>query len=203
MSKNLVIVESPAKAKTINKILGDSYVVKASMGHVRDLPEKEFGIDVEKGFKPRYVTIKGREKVLKELQEEAKTAEKIYLAPDPDREGEAIAWHLLAALSRMRGVPPASYDERLAVPPELTAEVDPSMLAGGRWFPLGLDASGAVIVAASNPADPDVAAGACDPHLLTLQALAHAGPRQQAHRPSHLTLDRHQTPMPPAAIRDG
>ena len=100
MSKNLVIVESPAKAKTINKILGDSYVVKASMGHVRDLPEKEFGIDVEKGFKPRYVTIKGREKVLKELQEEAKTAEKIYLAPDPDREGEAIAWHLLAALSR-------------------------------------------------------------------------------------------------------
>lgn len=96
--KNLVIVESPAKAKTINKILGKDYIVKASMGHVRDLPEKEVGVDLEKRFKPKYVPIKTREKVLKELKALARDAEKIYLAPDPDREGEAIAWHLKEAL---------------------------------------------------------------------------------------------------------
>ena len=95
---SLVIVESPAKAKTINKILGKDFVVKASMGHVRDLPERDLGVDVENGFKPKYVTIKTREKVLKELKEIAATADTIYLAPDPDREGEAIAWHLMAAL---------------------------------------------------------------------------------------------------------
>ena len=100
MSKNLVIVESPAKAKTINKILGKDYVVKASMGHVRDLPEKDLGIDIENGFKPKYVAIKSREKVLKELKAEAAQAERVYLAPDPDREGEAIAWHLMAVLGR-------------------------------------------------------------------------------------------------------
>ncbi|MFH0953451.1 MAG: type I DNA topoisomerase [Verrucomicrobiota bacterium] len=100
MGKNLVIVESPAKAKTINKILGQDFVVKASMGHVRDLPEKDFGIDLEHGFKPKYVTIKAREKVLKELRAEAQKAERIYLAPDPDREGEAIAWHLKAVLGK-------------------------------------------------------------------------------------------------------
>ncbi|OQA25415.1 MAG: DNA topoisomerase 1 [Verrucomicrobia bacterium ADurb.Bin345] len=98
MGNNLVIVESPAKARTINKILGSDYVVKASMGHVRDLPEKEFGIDIQHGFKPKYVTIKGREKVVKELATAARDVERIYLAPDPDREGEAIAWHLMAAL---------------------------------------------------------------------------------------------------------
>lgn len=98
MAKNLVIVESPAKAKTINKILGSDFVVRASMGHVRDLPEKDLGIDVEHGFKPKYVAIKSREKVLKELKEAAGKVEHIYLAPDPDREGEAIAWHLMAAL---------------------------------------------------------------------------------------------------------
>ncbi|MCZ7591185.1 MAG: type I DNA topoisomerase [Kiritimatiellae bacterium] len=96
--KNLVIVESPAKAKTINKILGKDYVVKASMGHVRDLPERELGVDVERDFKPKYVNIKTREKVLKELKALAKDADCIYLAPDPDREGEAIAWHLKTAL---------------------------------------------------------------------------------------------------------
>lgn len=96
--KNLVIVESPAKAKTINKILGRDFVVKASMGHVRDLPEKDLGVDVENNFKPKYVNIKTREKVLKELKAIAKDADRIYLAPDPDREGEAIAWHLMAAL---------------------------------------------------------------------------------------------------------
>ncbi len=98
MSKNLVIVESPAKAKTINKILGKDYLVKASMGHVRDLPEKEIGVDLEKNFKPKYVNISTRAKVVKELKEAAKGAETIILAPDPDREGEAIAWHLKAAL---------------------------------------------------------------------------------------------------------
>ena len=96
--KSLVIVESPAKAKTINKILGKDFVVKASMGHVRDLPEKEIGVDLEKNFKPKYVNIKTREKVIKELKESAATADTIYLAPDPDREGEAIAWHLMNAL---------------------------------------------------------------------------------------------------------
>jgi len=98
MAKNLVIVESPAKAKTINKILGKDYVVKASMGHVRDLPEKEIGVDLEKSFKPKYVAIKTREKVVKELKDAAKGVEQVILAPDPDREGEAIAWHLMAAL---------------------------------------------------------------------------------------------------------
>ena len=98
--KSLVIVESPAKAKTINKILGSEYVVKASMGHVRDLPEKELGIDVEKGFKPKYVTIKTREKVLHELKAAAEGVDRVYLAPDPDREGEAIAWHLQAVLRK-------------------------------------------------------------------------------------------------------
>ena len=98
--KNLVIVESPAKAKTINKILGADFVVKASMGHVRDLPEKELGIDIEHGFKPKYVTIKTREKILKELKDAAVGMDHVYLAPDPDREGEAIAWHLMAALKK-------------------------------------------------------------------------------------------------------
>ena len=100
MSKNLVIVESPAKAKTINRFLGKDYLVKASMGHVRDLPEKELGIDVEKHFQPKYVPIKTRAKVIAELQAAAKNAENIYLAPDPDREGEAIAWHLMALLKK-------------------------------------------------------------------------------------------------------
>ncbi|MDR0994004.1 MAG: type I DNA topoisomerase [Verrucomicrobiota bacterium] len=98
MAKSLVIVESPAKAKTINKLLGGEYVVKASMGHVRDLPERSLGVDVEHGFKPQYVPIKGRSKVLNELQALAAKADTVYLAPDPDREGEAIAWHLREAL---------------------------------------------------------------------------------------------------------
>ena len=99
MAKNLVIVESPAKAKTINKILGKDYVVKASMGHVRDLPERKLGIDIDNGFEPQYVTLKSRGKILKELETEAKKAESIFLAPDPDREGEAIAWHLCQYLA--------------------------------------------------------------------------------------------------------
>jgi DNA topoisomerase-1 len=92
--KSLVIVESPAKANTINKILGKDFSVKASIGHVKDLPKKEMGVDVEKGFEPHYVTIPGKEKVLRELRKAAKEADRVYLAPDPDREGEAIAWHI-------------------------------------------------------------------------------------------------------------
>jgi len=96
-AKNLVIVESPAKAKTINKYLGDDYIVKASMGHVRDLPSKGMGVDL-KTFKPDYEILESRSKVIGELKKLAKTSDKIYLATDLDREGEAIAWHLKEAL---------------------------------------------------------------------------------------------------------
>ena len=100
MGKSLVVVESPAKAKTINKILGSDFVVKSCMGHVRDLPPKELGIDVENNFKPRYVTIRGKGKVLTELRKAAQNADAIYLATDPDREGEAIAWHVAHSIAR-------------------------------------------------------------------------------------------------------
>ncbi len=102
MGKKLVIVESPAKAKTINKILGKDYIVKSSMGHVRDLPVKSLGVDVKNGFKPTYVMVKTRKKVVDELKAAAKTCDAIYLAPDPDREGEAIAWHLKEMLSKIK-----------------------------------------------------------------------------------------------------
>jgi DNA topoisomerase-1 len=100
MAKNLVIVESPAKAKTINKMLGKDYIVLASMGHVRDLPEHSLGVDVDKGFEPRYEPIKSRAKTISNLVSQAAKAETVYLAPDPDREGEAIAWHLRELLRR-------------------------------------------------------------------------------------------------------
>ncbi len=90
----LVIVESPAKAKTIKKYLGPGYVVKASVGHVKDLPKKKMGIDIEHGFQPEYVVIDGKKKVLAEIMEAARHAQRVLLAPDPDREGEAIAWHI-------------------------------------------------------------------------------------------------------------
>jgi len=95
----LVIVESPAKAKTINKILGREFTVKASIGHVKDLPEKELGVEVEKDFKPSYVIIPGKEKIIKELKKASKDADRVYLAPDPDREGEAIAWHIASEIT--------------------------------------------------------------------------------------------------------
>ena len=98
MAKNLVIVESPAKAKTINKYLGKDFQVKASMGHVRDLPKKKLGVDVKKGFEAEYETLPTRKKVLEELRAAAKDADMIYLAADPDREGEAICWHLSESL---------------------------------------------------------------------------------------------------------
>ncbi|MBP3676794.1 MAG: type I DNA topoisomerase, partial [Agathobacter sp.] len=98
MAKYLVIVESPAKVKTIKKFLGKNYEVLASNGHVRDLPKSSLGIDVEGDFEPKYITIRGKGDVLAKLRKEAKKAEKIYLATDPDREGEAISWHLMFAL---------------------------------------------------------------------------------------------------------
>lgn len=98
MAKSLVIVESPAKAKTIKKFLSNRYQVHASIGHVRDLPRSQFGVDIEKGFEPKYITIRGKGPVLQELRQLAKKAPKVYLASDPDREGEAIAWHLSEAL---------------------------------------------------------------------------------------------------------
>lgn len=94
LAKNLVIVESPAKAKTIGKILGRNYKVIASVGHVRDLPKSKLGIDVENNFEPNYINIRGKGPIINELRKEGKKADKIYLATDPDREGEAISWHL-------------------------------------------------------------------------------------------------------------
>jgi DNA topoisomerase-1 len=98
MAKSLVVVESPAKAKTINKYLGKDYKVIASMGHVRDLPKSKLGVDVDEDFEPTYEVIASRKKVLKELKDEAKKATTIFMATDPDREGEAIGWHLAEEL---------------------------------------------------------------------------------------------------------
>lgn len=94
MGQKLVIVESPAKAKTIEKYLGKNYVVEASMGHVRDLPKSKLGVDIENNYEPQYITIRGKGELLKSLRKLAKKADKVYLATDPDREGEAISWHL-------------------------------------------------------------------------------------------------------------
>src|SRR5262245_16947330 len=102
MAKALVVVESPAKAKTINKYLGRDFKVIASMGHVRDLPKSKLGVDVEAGFEPEYVVIPDRQKVIKELKDAAKGASEIYVATDPDREGEAIGWHLSEELGASR-----------------------------------------------------------------------------------------------------
>lgn len=97
MSKDLIIVESPAKVKTIKKFLGNNYLVQASVGHIRDLPSRELGVD-EETFMPKYVTIQGKEKIVQSLQDAAKKAGIVYLAPDPDREGEAIAWHIAESI---------------------------------------------------------------------------------------------------------
>lgn len=98
-TKALVIVESPAKARTINKFLGREFTVKASIGHVKDLPVKELGVDITRDFLPKYVTIRGKGKILSEIKKSARMAENIYLGPDPDREGEAIAWHIAEELN--------------------------------------------------------------------------------------------------------
>ena len=105
MSK-LVIVESPAKAKTIRKYLGSGYEVAASMGHIRDLPQSQLGIDVEKNYEPKYINIKGKEKVIRELKSLAKESDEVFLATDPDREGEAISWHL----AKLLGLDPAAHN---------------------------------------------------------------------------------------------
>ena len=102
MAKSLVIVESPAKAKTINKYLGRDYKVLASMGHVRDLPKSKLGVDVDEGFAPVYEPLATRKKVIAELKSAAKDATDIYIATDPDREGEAIGWHLAESSATRR-----------------------------------------------------------------------------------------------------
>ncbi len=111
MSKNLVIVESPAKAKTIEKFLGADYVVKSSVGHIRDMPKKDMGVSIENDFQPTYAISTDKKKVVADLKKSAKTAEKIYLATDEDREGEAIAWHLQQALSLAEDTPRIVFHE--------------------------------------------------------------------------------------------
>ncbi len=111
MSKNLVIVESPAKAKTIEKFLGADYVVKSSIGHIRDMPKKDMGVNIENDFQPTYAISADKKKVVADLKKSAKTAEKIYLATDEDREGEAIAWHLQQALSLAEDTPRIVFHE--------------------------------------------------------------------------------------------
>ena len=93
-AKDLVIVESPAKAKTIEKYLGSGYKVTASMGHLRDLPKSKMGVDIEHGFEPQYIPVRDKRELINELKKEAKDARTVFLATDPDREGEAISWHL-------------------------------------------------------------------------------------------------------------
>lgn len=104
MGKSLLIVESPAKARTIHKYLGSNFTVKASVGHIKDLPPKKLGVDIEENFAPEYVTIRGKGKVIQELKSAAKKADTIYLAPDPDREGEAICWHIAEELKKAKNV---------------------------------------------------------------------------------------------------
>jgi len=104
MKKNLVIVESPAKARTLSKLLGGNYSLKASMGHVRDLPRSQLGVNIEKGFAPKYVVPRAKSKIVNELKQAAKTASAVYLATDPDREGEAISWHL-AEVTKWNRIP--------------------------------------------------------------------------------------------------
>ena len=104
MAKALVIVESPAKAKTINKYLGKDYVVKASLGHIKDLPKNDLAVDVDHDFEPHYEVIEGKKKLIAELKAAAKKVDEIYLAADPDREGEAICYHLEEELHDKKGV---------------------------------------------------------------------------------------------------
>ena len=111
MSKNLVIVESPAKAKTIEKFLGPDYVVKSSIGHIRDMPKKDMGIDLNNNFLPTYAVSGDKRKIVSDLKKSVKAAEKVYLATDEDREGEAIAWHLQQALSLADDTPRIVFHE--------------------------------------------------------------------------------------------
>lgn len=108
--KSLIIVESPAKIKTLKKFLGDDFVFESSIGHIRDLPEKEFGIDIENNFEPKYVTLPGKEQVISNLKKAAKECDTIYLSPDPDREGEAIAWHISQILPASANIKRVSFN---------------------------------------------------------------------------------------------
>ncbi len=128
MSKPLVIVESPTKIKTLAKVLGNQYAIAATVGHIKDLPEKEMGVDIEDAFKPQYRTIAGKQKVIKNLKASAGDADEIYLAPDPDREGEAIAWHAAEVLKKkgrrfyrvlFHELTPNAIKEAIAHPQEL------------------------------------------------------------------------------------
>src|SRR5919205_2628393 len=109
MAKSLVIVESPAKAKTIGKYLGKQFIVKASLGHVKDLPKRDLAVDVERDFTPKYEVIEGKKKLISELKEAAKRVDSVYLAADPDREGEAICWHLQEELLPKKSDKPAIF----------------------------------------------------------------------------------------------
>src|SRR4029078_1442388 len=111
MEKNLVIVESPAKAKTLGKYLGRNYTVKASVGHVVDLPKSKLVVDIKTYYKREYSAIHGKSKVIDELKKAAKDKENIYLAPDPDREGEAIAWHIAERLGNKKNLHPVLFNQ--------------------------------------------------------------------------------------------
>ncbi|MCQ2406863.1 MAG: toprim domain-containing protein, partial [Oscillospiraceae bacterium] len=104
--KSLVIVESPSKAKTISKFLGSKYKVMASVGHVRDLPKSRMGVSIEENFEPEYINVRGKASLIKELKAAAKESDRVYLATDPDREGEAISWHICNIL----GIAPEDAD---------------------------------------------------------------------------------------------
>ena len=111
MSSNLVIVESPAKAKTIEKFLGGDYVVKSSIGHIRDMPKKGMGISIENNFQPTYEVSSDKKKVVSELKKAVKNSQAVYLATDEDREGEAIAWHLIESLNLSNDTPRIVFNE--------------------------------------------------------------------------------------------
>ncbi len=111
MAKNLLIVESPAKSRTLKKFLGRSFEILPTIGHIRDLPKSKLGVDPDDNFKIDYVTIKGKEKVIEKLREAAKNSDKIYLAPDPDREGEAIAWHVASQLKGVKNITRVTFNE--------------------------------------------------------------------------------------------
>ena len=105
MTKNLVIVESPAKARTVSRYLGKDFQVEASVGHIRDLPSKEMAVDIDNNFTPSYVIMPGKKSIVQNLKKLARNAENIYLATDPDREGEAISWHILESISSSKTPP--------------------------------------------------------------------------------------------------
>ena len=144
MAKSLIIVESPAKARTIKKILGRGYQVLPSMGHVKDLPKSRLGVDVEKGFAPHYIVIRDRKKVLAEILDASRSVKTVYLAPDPDREGEAIAWHIAEAIRAGEARRRKGKKSEAAVPPVdvrrvLFHEITKKGVTQGMSTPLPLD----------------------------------------------------------------